>query len=87
MTTLNQDATGEMAADGDGCMRILERQRLDRRQFEIADLHANQENGWLTRTPSERLEGLETLRQIWHDYDPDTARLPRVYTLVERKRR
>ena len=67
-------------------MRILEKQRLRRDCFEISDLHAVPENGWLTRTPAERLEGLEILRQIWHDYDPDTERLPRVYTVVERQR-
>lgn len=75
-----------MDAGGDVAMRILEKQRLDKRTFEILSLHdLGSVNGWLSRTPVERLQGLEILRQEWHDYDPDTARLSRVYTVVERQ--
>lgn len=38
---------------------------------------------WLTRTPAERLEALELLRQIHYGYDPLTARLQRVLDVVE----
>lgn len=35
-------------------------------------------------TPFQRLEMVETLRQLNHaDYDPDTTRLPRVYTITQ----
>ena len=33
---------------------------------------------WLAKTPEERLEALELLREIAYDHDPTTARLQRV---------
>ncbi|WP_293915276.1 hypothetical protein [Deinococcus sp.] len=38
---------------------------------------------WLTKTPAERLEALELLRQIHYGYDPVTTRLPRVFEIIE----
>jgi hypothetical protein len=38
---------------------------------------------WLSKTPAERLEALELLRQIHYGYDPATLRLQRVLTVVE----
>ena len=67
-------------------MRLIENTRLDKSHFEISRLNDGDcKNDWLSRTHEERLEGLEILRQIWHTYDPDTARLPRVYTIIERQ--
>ena len=66
-------------------MRFIENTRLDKSHFEISGLRdVHSQNGWMHRTHVERLEGLEILRQIWHPYDPDTARLPRVYTFIKR---
>lgn len=42
---------------------------------------------WARRTPRERLEALELLRQLNYDYDPDTARLSRLHRPVKRKAR
>ncbi len=67
-------------------MRILEKQHIDRSQIIVTDLHSDSDvNFWRHRTPLERLHGLEILRQMWNDYDPDTARLPRFYTVIEQK--
>jgi len=67
---------------------LAENARVDRKAFSISDLH--EDSGaleyWLQQSPLKRLEGLELLRQIAHSYDPDTARLPRVLTIVERSR-
>ncbi len=65
-------------------MRFIENIRLDKSHFEISGLHdEHAPNGWMSKTHVERIEGLEILRQIWHTYDPDTARLPRVYTVIK----
>ncbi len=65
-------------------MRIIENIKLDKSCFEISTLgDENKENGWLLKTPAERIQGLEILRQMWHKYDPDAARLPRIYTVIE----
>ena len=59
--------------------------RLDKSCFEISNLNdKDSKNGWITKTHAERIEGLEILRQIWHPYDPDTARLSRIYTIIKR---
>jgi hypothetical protein len=38
---------------------------------------------WLTKTPQERMEALEVLRQVIYGYDPASARLQRVLEVVE----
>jgi hypothetical protein len=39
---------------------------------------------WLSKTPYERLNALETLRQIFYGYDPATTRLQRILEITER---
>jgi hypothetical protein len=66
-------------------MRLIENMKLDKSSFEVSNINDDApENGWMSKTPLERFEGVEILRQMWHSYDPDTERLPRVYTVVER---
>lgn len=38
---------------------------------------------WLSKTPTERLIALETLRQQYYGYDPNTARFQRLFEVVE----
>ena len=38
---------------------------------------------WHSKSPQERLEALELMRQINYDYDPVTDRLQRVLEVVE----
>jgi hypothetical protein len=42
---------------------------------------------WRKMTPRQRLETVELLRQMNHNYDPATARLPRVYTITQQASR
>ena len=68
-------------------MRVLDQQRIDKSFMSFGQLHSESApDDWRDRGPLERLEGLEILRQMWSDYDPDTARLPRIYQVVERER-
>lgn len=68
-------------------MRKLDSLRIDRTSLKIVSKHADSGvDDWRDKQPLERLEGLEILRQMWSDYDPDTARLPRIYTVVKRPR-
>jgi hypothetical protein len=68
---------------------LAKRARVDRKKISIADLHdsGKELRFWLRQPVRKRLEGLELLRQIAHEYDPDTARLPRFLTVVKRKGR
>jgi hypothetical protein len=38
---------------------------------------------WRTRSPEERMEALELMRQIIYGYDPATTRLQRVFEVAE----
>ena len=39
---------------------------------------------WLTKTPHERLQAVETMRQVVYGYDPTSARLQRIFEVAER---
>ncbi len=59
--------------------------RLDKTAFSVISL--DDEGGdkayWLSRTPEERLEAAELMRQMNYGYDPATARLQRVFEIVK----
>lgn len=63
--------------------------RVDRSVVTVADLHdeSDEKAFWLGKTPLERLEALEMLREIAYGYDPLTARLQRVLEVAELPRR
>ncbi len=58
---------------------------LDRSAFRIDSLTADSDERayWGSKTPIERLEALEFLRQINYGYDSATARLQRVLEIAE----
>jgi hypothetical protein len=39
---------------------------------------------WLSKTPAERLQAVELMRQIIYGYDPSTTRLQRVLEIAQR---
>ena len=61
--------------------------RLDRTAFSVVSLEeadSDEMEYWLSKTPHERLEALELLREIFYGYDPTTTRLQRVLEITER---
>jgi hypothetical protein len=62
--------------------------RVDREALSVGDLSevSNELEYWLSKTPGERMEALELLRQVIYGYDPAVARLQRVLEVVELKR-
>lgn len=62
--------------------------KVDRTKFSVIRLEdkdrADREY-WLGKTPTERLEAVELMRQMLYGYDPATARLQRVLEIVKRK--
>ena len=58
--------------------------RLDRKAFSVQSLYAeNDEKAfWAQKSPLERLEALEQMRQILYGYDPATTRLQRALTVI-----
>jgi hypothetical protein len=65
---------------------LVQNARVDRTARSVADLHGHQGevDYWMSQPPLKRFEAMEFLRQQVHAYDPNTARLPRVLTIVER---
>jgi hypothetical protein len=70
-------------------MEVPDPFRPDRSVVEVGALtdHPNDRAYWHSKTPAERWEALELLRQIAYGYDPATARLQRVLEIVELKTR
>jgi len=62
--------------------RALDKFRLDRTQFSVANLGNSDElEFWLSKTPQERWEAAELLRRIAYGYDP-MARIERTLEVV-----
>ena len=60
---------------------------LDKSALQVDDLASLDESAqryWEAKSPSERLEALEFLRQQLFAYDPTTTRLQRVLSITER---
>jgi hypothetical protein len=61
--------------------------RLDKTVFSVVTLEEadnDEVSFWLSKTPYERLDALETLRQIFYGYDTTTTRLQRLFEITER---
>ena len=61
---------------------------IDRSAFSVAGFGEQDEdnrNYWLSKTPQERLEGIETIRRVLYGYDPATIRLQRVLEVAEQE--
>jgi hypothetical protein len=63
----------------------VEDARLDRSFFDVVSLDGEicDKEYWRAKSPRERVEALELLRQIVYGYDPATTRLQRVLEVVE----
>ncbi len=60
--------------------------RLDRSVLVVSSLFedSDEKDYWLSKTPYERLEALEQMRQIVYGYDPATTRLQRIFEVAQR---
>lgn len=63
--------------------------KIDRTVLTVVGLHdePDDKDFWLTKTPTERWQMTEYLRQLNYGYDPSDARLQRVLTVAQRERR
>jgi hypothetical protein len=61
----------------------LAKTKLDRTHFSVAKLSDSDEKAyWLSKSPAERLEAVELMRQMIYGYDPTRTRLQRVLTVA-----
>jgi len=62
--------------------------KLDKTAFSVSTLKQNDKDEkayWLSKTPCERLNALETMRQIIYGYDPATTRIEKVLEITQRE--
>jgi hypothetical protein len=66
-------------------VNLVKDARLDRSHFDIISLEDDpgDREFWRSKTPEERMQALELLRQIVYGYDPATTRLQRVFEIVD----
>lgn len=66
-------------------MSDLDSLKMDKSAFRVTGLFddADDKAYWLTKTPQERLEAVEIMRQIIYGYDPATSRLERVFAITQ----
>lgn len=70
-----------------GILGLMEESR-ERIEVEtmIEEAKSGDRTYWHSRTPQERLRALELMRQKAYGYDPATARLQRVFEVVQLKK-
>jgi hypothetical protein len=61
--------------------------RMDKTAFSVRSLFDESDDleYWLSKTPQERIEAQELMRQIAYGYDPSTARMVKVLEVVQRQ--
>jgi hypothetical protein len=61
--------------------------KVDRKVFSIVSMSEIEKDltYWMSKTPEERIEAVEFLRQLIFGYDPATERLQRVFETAEFK--
>jgi hypothetical protein len=70
-------------------MDRLDSVQIDRKAFSVTSVlePSDEKAYWLSKTPSERLQAAELMRQIVYGYDPSTTRLQRVLEVAQRSPR
>jgi hypothetical protein len=60
--------------------------KVRRDVFKVTSLFdpSDEKEYWLSKTPEERLEAVELMRQIIYGYDPSATRLQRVFEITQR---
>jgi hypothetical protein len=68
-------------------MKSLHIPRLDKTALTISSLHdeSDEKEYWLSKTPYERLQAVEIMRQIVYGYGASTARIQRYFEVLQRK--
>ncbi len=66
-------------------MSAIDTVKIDKSVFSIISLseESDEREYWHSKTPYERLEAVELMRQINYGYDPTTTRLQRVLEVAQ----
>ena len=66
-------------------MNVIDTVKMDKHKLSVVALsdESDEKAYWHAKTPHERLEAVELMRQINYGYDPTTARVQRVLEVVK----
>ncbi len=66
-------------------MNMLDSLKIDKTAFAVTSLfdEPDDKEYWLSKTPYERLEAVELMRQIVYGYSPSSTRLQRVLAVAQ----
>jgi hypothetical protein len=66
-------------------MQAIDTFKMDKQTLTVTSLseESDEKEYWLSKTPQERLEALELMRQINYGYNPITDRLQRVLEVAK----
>ena len=66
-------------------MKAIDTSKMDKSAFSVASTfeESDDKEYWQSKTPQERLQAVELMRQINYGYDPTTTRLQRVLEVAE----
>jgi hypothetical protein len=66
-------------------MRAIDTFKMDKKAISVTSLfeESDEKEYWLSKTPQERLEALELMRQINYGYNPTTDRLQKVLEVAK----
>ena len=66
-------------------MKEVINSKVDRSAFSVVSLEEadSDVDYWLSRTPCERLEGIEATRQVLYGYTPTSVRFQRVFEIAD----
>ena len=61
-------------------------EKINKNVFEVVNLHeADDKSDWLNRSAAERIEAIEFMRKVMFGHDRVSARLQRVFEIVDLK--
>jgi hypothetical protein len=62
----------------------IDSNRIDKTSLSVVSLsdESDEKAYWLSKSPEDRLEAIELMRQINYGYDPSTTRLQRILTIA-----
>jgi hypothetical protein len=70
-------------------MDTVDSVQIDRKALSVGSVRepSDEKAYWLAKTPQERLQAAELMRQIVYGYNPSTTRLQRVLEIAQRSPR
>ena len=83
MRISGESGSGDEHSDTD--MNAVDQAQLDRSAFEVGSLDGEDSDKayWHAKSPQERMEALELLRQMIYGYDPATTRIQMVLEVID----